>query len=251
MSNRFLKQLIYGSFFIIIFLAFGYGFFLFISPTSSCFDGKKNGLEENVDCGGSCQSCEIKALSKLEVIKAMLIPAKEGSSVLVFQIKNPNPFYGASSFFYKVYNETGEFSFLLSSGESFIYSGETKYVIEPLLSLNAESVKNIVVSLDNISWSRRDAFNSPDLNIRETSTKLENDSISVSGIISNRDTFNFSKIPVEVLFFDAANNLIGASKTEIKDLKSFTERQFIITYPSIPADPGKTKIFFDAKKAVF
>ena len=175
MSNRFLKQLIYGSFFIIIFFAFGYGFFLFISPTSSCFDGKKNGLEENVDCGGSCQSCEIKALSKLEVIKAMLIPAKEGSSVLVFQIKNPNPFYGASSFFYKVYNETGEFSFLLSSGESFIYSGETKYVIEPLLSLNAESVKNIVVSLDNISWSRRDAFNSPDLNIRETSTKLEND----------------------------------------------------------------------------
>jgi hypothetical protein len=66
MSERFFKQIVFSTLTIIAFFFIGLITFQILKPKPSCFDGIRNNNEIETDCGGKCQSCEIKTLTKLE-----------------------------------------------------------------------------------------------------------------------------------------------------------------------------------------
>ena len=62
---RLLKQFLYGFFYLAILVSLIWLVYSFeFKPAPNCFDGKKNQEETGIDCGGSCISCEVKALNR-------------------------------------------------------------------------------------------------------------------------------------------------------------------------------------------
>jgi hypothetical protein len=66
MSERFFKQIVFSFLTVAVIFFIGFTTFQMVRPKASCFDKIRNNNETGVDCGGKCQSCEIKTLIKLD-----------------------------------------------------------------------------------------------------------------------------------------------------------------------------------------
>ena len=96
--SRFGKQLIYGVGYLVFFGVLGWGIYLgaFQAPPS-CFDGKRNGAEEGIDCGGSCAHiCLSGSFRPLRVggtTRLLRIPGAAERGTVMGELENPNPDY--------------------------------------------------------------------------------------------------------------------------------------------------------------
>ncbi|MFA5173378.1 MAG: hypothetical protein WC435_03215 [Candidatus Paceibacterota bacterium] len=249
MKNRFLKQFLYGLFYLSVFSLFGFLIFLYFKPSPSCSDLKKNSDETEVDCGGSCVPCEIKKSSGLKITSKKILSAGNSLSTFLIEISNPLNNFGASSLSYHLSakNSSGQ-NIFDKTGASFIYAGESKYIIEPGIELSPDSVSEINIDLKNEEWASRDSFKIPKIQYRDLKIAVEGKFINVSGSVLNSETVPFPEVLVNVLFYDGVGNILGASKTIIEDIQSFGEKTFFVSHPVINADLSKTKVLIYAKR---
>jgi len=248
MSSRFLKHLLYGLFYLVIFGFLGYGFFLYFSPLPSCADGVQNGEETGLDCGGGCLPCAIKDLRLLRVVGTDLLPVTATESTAVIRLENPNVSYGATDLSYIITGrDTTGASRPLFSGSSFIYPGEVKYIILPALSVD-RSIISADTAVSALAWAPRGDWKLTSMEARQISVFSDKSFITVSGIITSSESVLFPEVNVSALLYNSAGILVGASRTSISDLKSFEERHFQITHPSIEFDQSQTRIVIDAKR---
>ncbi|MDP3956793.1 MAG: hypothetical protein Q8P97_02245, partial [bacterium] len=62
-------------------------------------------------------------------------------------------------------------------------------------------------------------------------------------------TLLFPLITINARFFDKSDNLLGVSKTDIRDVKAFEDRFFQVEHPAVPnLDPSKTLLSIEAKR---
>ena len=90
-SWRALRRLLYGGVFILIVALIGAGiFWQLFYKTPTCSDGKKNGDETGVDCGGSCKLlCTSDALTPV-VLWSKIFKISGDIYSAVAYIQNPN-----------------------------------------------------------------------------------------------------------------------------------------------------------------
>ena len=100
MPERLVKQVMYSIFTMIVIFVGGLIAFQIIKPNPSCYDHKKNNNEEGVDCGGPCQSCEIKDLSALEYNSMSAWLLQDDKYFVYNRITNMNDAWGAKEFTY-------------------------------------------------------------------------------------------------------------------------------------------------------
>lgn len=263
MPKRLIKQIIYGfGYLAIVFIFFAGVYFSFLKPEPTCFDEKKNQGETEIDCGGPCAACEIKALLPLQSIWKNHFPIN-GKAALAGQIKNSNINYGASRFSYifDIYNKSGV-KIKTISNSSFIYASEIKYIFEPI-DLNYSDVGEIKISFSDVQWLVNEKFLKPKTQIRERTVKTSDSGrgVEVSGYIINENAYPLRKVRL-VGFLATSNNIkISVSKTELDNLKAFEERYFKIIFPKevsligavMPsaieftfADSNRTEIYVEA-----
>jgi len=174
---RFLKQFIYGLLFLSFWALIAGGIYLlFLRTTASCFDNLQNQNETGIDCGGSCQSCEIKTLSPIQVNWVKYFPTGDKIAVAA-EIKNSNANYGADGFSYTldIYGKNGGKIKSLTR-KSFIYAAEIKYIVEPL-EINPRDVSDIRISIADVGWKSKSEFERPKIQIREAKTAMAEDKI--------------------------------------------------------------------------
>ena len=99
--KRKLKQFLYGGIYLAVFGLIVWGLLsVFIVKEPTCFDLKQNQGETGVDCGGLCESCELKNI----------IPLSIKGRVQIFELEN-----GVISLLGRVFNSNknhdGEFSY--------------------------------------------------------------------------------------------------------------------------------------------
>lgn len=123
------KKTIIAVFPLALFLLIVVAIIILSQPAATCFDGKKNGHEEGVDCGGFCVSCELKYAAPLEIISSDILGIGQNASELSVKIRNSNADYGAR-FSYQI-NVISLLGVKVSeaSGESFILPHSEKYLI--------------------------------------------------------------------------------------------------------------------------
>jgi hypothetical protein len=90
MQERFVKKFIYSILTIIVIFFIGFLIFKIVQPKPSCFDNIRNNGETGVDCGGICQSCEIRTLSKLEYVDQASAFLQKDKYFIYTRITNPN-----------------------------------------------------------------------------------------------------------------------------------------------------------------
>lgn len=175
MDRNRVKQIIYGSAFLIIIILILSGvYFLFFTAPASCFDNKKNGNETGLDCGGSCVACEKKYAQEPKISWIKGLPTAEGGTVLVAEIKNQNPNYGAASFSYNldIFDKSGRKDETISD-KSFIYAGESKYLIQ-LADISYKDYGKSEITFSNYAWVFKDNFPKPQIDVKEFKTEIYN-----------------------------------------------------------------------------
>ncbi len=246
MNRRLAKQVSYGIFYGILWLACGYAFFtVILKPAPTCSDTIKNQDETDVDCGGMyCVSCEIKHLLTIQVLPVRLLSAADAQhSTAVVELRNPNATYGAASFSYLLNIFTT--STMPAYTEQItvpMYPSEVKYRVTATVPVGLTQITRAeaVATGPVTDWRNALDFSKPKLPVREIKTSAEVDRITVSGFVKNDNPFFMRHITVNV-FFDGPNgSVLTASKTIVNDVLSAQERGFQLFIPLPSTLAGQT-----------
>lgn len=225
------KQLTYALLFGAV--IFGLGYLMYGSSSTavpSCFDNKQNQNEEDTDCGGPCISCEVKRLKSIDASARYIFRAGDGIGYAV-QLANPNTGWGALSFGYQI-TFLDKFGSPLgtTSGSSFIYPGEVKYIVEPRIQATwSKDVAALDVALQNPQWTPEAQMQRVKLELQEVRTVKEAQ-LFVKGKVISQGENAFSRLALVALVFNKNGTLLGASKTELSSLEKFGPTPFKIGF---------------------
>jgi len=159
------------------------------------------------------------------------------------QIKNPNTNFGANflrhSFYFYDENET-----LLDSatGDSFIWPGESKYIVLGGINL-AKAPAKTILKIENPAWQEIENFKGINLTVGNVSFKKEaggsDKFFSVNFTASNDTLFDLSRVYITAIVLDGDKMPIAAASTLLENLKSKENRPFLIpwfsAFPGMPA----------------
>lgn len=242
LDYRLQKQLIIIFVYLLIFSLIGFSvYYIWFRQKPSCFDNIKNQDEEEIDCGGLCISCEVKALRNIEIIWTKAFSVKpfdnaqsEGVYDLAAKIENSSSNYGAEkiSFEFKLYDRDDNL-IMSKNGMFFILPNETKYIIEQAVKTQ-KSVSKINLVLGAPDWKKLKDFKKTEVFIKNKQNfPLETGGFyRVSGEVKNDSPFDFEIVTVDVVLFDNQNQPIGAGKTTINTLVTGEARYFTATWYS-------------------
>lgn len=252
--SRLGKQLVYGSFFVLILLVLVAGvYFLFFRSGPSCANGKQDRGEEGVDCGGVCPTiCLPPGITPLEVVvePRLFRPTPRLVGVLV-KIQNPNLEFAAPDFDYRleIYNIADE---ILASrvGKSFIYAGEIKYLVEFVEVSDSRDAVRASFTAKNREWLPAANYSRPLLVLQEQKAEIGEDSALIaSGRLLNQDVVDFPRVEVVALFHGSSGAIVGISKTEVDNVEAGEARTFHLIYPAAGSiEPQKTEYFIYARR---
>ncbi len=163
MPERLVKQVIYSILTTVVIFVAGLMVFQIIKPNPSCYDHKKNNNEEGIDCGGLCESCEIKDLLALEynVMPAWFL--QNDKYFIYSRVANMNDDWGAKEFTYtfnfiKEVNVKGKIKeeiIKTVENTSYILPKQSKYLVEMIEKPNFEYDK-IILRIDDkkVVWAK-------------------------------------------------------------------------------------------------
>jgi len=234
MDKRLVKQILYGAGYLTVFFFVIFIIYLFwLKPAATCFDSRQNQGELGIDCGGPCPPCEIKTLISPESSWIKYFPI-DNQTVVVTEVRNLNLNWGADYFSYTfdIYGDGGVKIKSLTKN-SFIYSGEIKYLFEPV-EVDFKNIKDIKISFSDISWKSAKEFPKPSLQVREIkteSTTRDGAGVIISGFVTNNNAFGLSKVRIIGFLFNQSGTQISASKTELENIPAFEEKSFKINFP--------------------
>ena len=250
MNPRIAKQFLYSLLYLIIFgLIIFLIYFWLVQPKPTCFDNRKNQGEIGVDCGGPCQSCEIKTLKPLAAQKINFSQV-QNRIVITAEITNPNLNFGADNFTYTVnfYNKDGiEISSL--NGNSFIYAAGIKAFFEVDKKVNFSEVYNVSISFSDIHWVSKEEFQQPKVELQNQKI-VDGKPLRLEGVVINQNNFSV-KLKLIGFIYDRYGIQISASKTEIENVNAKEQKDFQIIFPSDISldqiDQSQTKIFTETR----
>ncbi len=208
-------------------------FLLYEAPT--CFDGRQNGDERGVDCGGSCRLlCPLDQSPPL-VRWARLVRVSDGFYSGVAMIENSNINAQAKNVAYRM---TVYDSFGVSLGERVKRIDIPSQSVFPIFESAIKSTDGRVPSKIEVEfitepvWEKVDGSLRPTLEVRNQSLqgtdsrpRLDASLVNTSPIVTLED------ITVNALIYDANRSLIGASQTFVRYLDPDEAVPVVFTWP--------------------
>jgi len=200
-------------------------------PAPTCFDSKKNGGEEGVDCGGPCASCGIKYAAPLDVVLSEVLGASQNINEMVVKIRNSNADYGAKfsyqiNFISRLGEKLGQIS-----GQSFILPHSDKYLIEPKISFLASELSRLEVVITKTDWYPVTKSGADLFDIYDKSSRLlpaiESGYLEVAGKITNKTSHDFPLVELTFIAYSKTGRLLYAAQSEISNLKANEIRNFL------------------------
>lgn len=252
MPRRIRKQILYGAFYLLILVIIvGWAYFAFLKPAPSCYDKIKNQDETEVDCGGVCSGiCSPIHAKPIQSIGQILTLYPDGDSMSILaQINNPNLNYMANNFTYtfSLY-AGGDQPVRTFQGTSFIYPGETKYILVP--NVPRVDFSRIDFTAGDMDWvPSGDIRGAPNLTVVGAEMNVKEGKLVIEGTMANKDIVIVGNVTVFATFGGALGQTAGASQTEVTDLSPGETRAFSIVHPNIEnIDLTATKIFLYARR---
>lgn len=206
-------------------------FVLFYKPPT-CFDGKKNSDELNVDCGGSCALvCTSQAYDPV-VLWKRYFKIDEGVYNALAYIENPNPSAQVTHahYIFKMYNED---NIIIGEREGFVTLApkSVRPVIETNILTNKQRPTRIDFEFDApFVFQKKDP---KDAIVLIKDEKVDNEKISprVKAKVQNISLQTLNNIDVIVILYDVFDSVIGTSSTFVPELTSEQSKDIVFTWP--------------------
>jgi hypothetical protein len=239
MSTRRAKQLIYGSFYLIILLLLvSVFYFIFIRPFVSG--------PTVAACTPS--TCAPTSTAQITTSNVSMFTTSAGDYTFLAQVLDANANYGAQSLSYQVnlYNATGA---LIESvpAQSFIYQSQSKYLVVPNVSVT-QPVDHATLQITGAAWTPSSTLGViPQFVQQNIQASVDSSTVAVSGQLGNTNIGSFEQVEVVVIFNDQNGNAIGASQTELNNIQPQSTANFSVIYPVEPnVNPASNQVIIYA-----
>jgi hypothetical protein len=217
-----------------------------IFKKATCFDGKLNGTEIEIDCGGSCSRFCNSQVSAPIVIwsRAFLVTENVYNLVAYIENQNKNAAVAKANYEFRIYDTSNK---LIGrrEGSTFIPPNQQFVIFEPRFSSGESEVKSISFEfMPPFIWQKKE----PTVNIlpvKVDNIVLDNDFNlpSLTARIKNESIYNIPPFDVVAILYDTDNNAINVSKTQKDGLVSNGSLSVSFTWPeALTSVPVKNDI---------
>ncbi len=234
MSKRLLKQIIIAGIFLAIFGGLVFWIVYAVQPEPTCFDGKLNQDEIDVDCGGVCQPCELVYAQEVQTLWAKAIPTENDYYDLVALIKNPNPNYGSGeiSYNFELYDNTNQ---LIAAypAQTYLLPNQEKYLTK-LRVLSPTKVAKTRLAIGEPEWERPLKEKPAGLYVKEKQYQLlpaeEAGFSQARAILVNDTDYNFDTVLIDVFLFSDLGELAAVNNYQVNNFFSGQKRDFRVIW---------------------
>ncbi len=219
-------------FFLIIFSIVGYTLYDALYEPPNCFDGKWNGDEVGLDCGGSCElMCESQVLNPITHWTRIFEVSPGVYNVLAY-VENPNPSSGMENvpYTFRVFDED---NVLLQErrGVVDIPPKSVIPILENTLPVGKLDANRVIFDFnEKFVWYKRDLQDNVVAIQDEQITRLE-DSPRIRAIVRNTGIRPIKDLKVIAIVYDINNNATAASQTILKDVPANTNMEVFFVWP--------------------
>jgi hypothetical protein len=235
--NRVAKRQIIIGIYVFAFIMLISGVYMITRPDPTCFDGKLNQNEKNIDCGGVCAPCPEELIGKdLVVTNATVVYGGENAYDVIAEVHNPNPLFGGKKVFYTMtLTDVSGKEIASRRGETFILPNENKYLVQ----VNIEAMdapSDVDVSVDRVDWVQFTNFDSPQIVVRNQRFGLIDGPLGYAeaiGLVSNESPYDFHNVIINVILLDERGVPIAANTTVQNTLEAHSKREFRLTWPDM------------------
>jgi hypothetical protein len=242
---EFKRKLLYAlSFFIVVaaMVVFFMRGILFPAPT--CFDGKQNGFEANVDCGGECQLMCQQDVNPLTIVWAKAVASGKDMYDLVALITNSNIDNASKviGYSFDVYDASGSIVKTIKATTTAQLDGKFPIIVKGV-RLSSAPVNTVATLSDTLHYKVNESPTSP--TVRVVARRYEPGQIPrVYVTIANTKRIDIKNLPVRVLLFDNNDNVYAVGQTEIPELPKEGEKEIIITWHDpLPLPPTRIGVY--------
>jgi hypothetical protein len=230
--------------FLFIFIPVAFiSFLLFYNPPT-CFDGKQNGNESGVDCGGSCQLvCTTQAYDPV-VLWERYFRVDDGLYNVLAYVENPNPTAEVvnAKYVFKLYNEE---NVLIGEKSGTVTLGPKS--VRPIIENGIETFRQVPTRVSfefvgDLVFEKKDPKDALVI-IKDEIVENEQTAPRVRAKIQNISLQSLRDIDVIVIAYDVFDNVLGTSSTFVPTLGSEETRDIVFTWPQpFPEDVVRIEV---------
>lgn len=220
-------------------------YFIFFNKQPTCFDGKQNGTETGIDCGGACASvraCVQDVLPQPIVMWSRPFSVARGLHNLVAYVQNPNVNYTAQpiEYLFRVYDVD---NVLLGTREGYAMVPPTKAfpIFEAAFDAGERQPAKAVFEFTQPAVWKQFETSVPELVIYDEILRNASSSPRIDAMIQNKTINRYRDIEVVAVIYDEKGNARAASRTLVDVLPGSESRPLIFTWPE-PFDFQAVKI---------
>lgn len=227
------RKFIYlGTITLIIVMVVGWYSAVHFYQAPTCFDGKQNGTEQGIDCGGSCSLLCPAQYAPLSVLWSRFSKVNDGSYNVLAYVQNSNLNAGANNlgYVFKLYNSDGV---LLNErfGQTFAPADRTLAIFEADMQTGNQIPQRVDFSFTtNAIWIKAQSQASG-LSISQTTLSREDTAPRLSATISNQTINLVKNIEAVAIVYDANGNTISFSRTILDSLGDHESKTLSFNWP--------------------
>ncbi len=220
---------------IIIIFIFG---FLIIYPSfnkaPTCFDGKQNGNETGINCGGSCARACLSQVENVSVLWARAFQVIPGRYNAVAYIVNHNKNVAAEKVSYRFrFADANNVYIGMREGTTFIPPAGNFAIFEPGIGIgNSIPVYTTFEFTEIPNWLQISQEKIDQLKIAVSNIQLTDEATSprLSATVKNNSLFIIPNISVIAIMYDAGGNAVSASSTYLNQLAPLSNADINFTW---------------------
>lgn len=246
MSWELRRRLIYA-FVVIVTLTAVTIFFLqdTLFPAPTCVDGKKNGQESGIDCGGVCALRCSQEVVQLTALWSKAIPLGNSMYDLVALINNSNIDNASRiiGYTFTIYDDQGLVSDTFSGSSTAPLDGKFPVIIQNVSLKNAPS--NVTVKLsDGPHYIVQESPTSPTIKVLNRNYEESGNISRVNVVLMNTKRIEINNLPIRVLLYDEKDNVYAVGQTIVPYLAKEGLQQAIFTWDApLPFAPTRIGVY--------
>ena len=237
------RQFLYTAIVIAFLVVLG---FLIIYPhlnqAPTCADGKQNGDETGVDCGGSCSVACTTQVNQISINWARAFEVVPGRYNAVAYLVNHNQDTAVQKINYKFeFRDKDNIYIGKREGSTYVPPSGNFAVFEPAIDLgNSVPIYTTFAFTEQPVWLQVSEDEINQLKVFVSNINLQNTDTSptLSATITNNSLFQIPSVNVIAILYDASGNAVSASKTYLDVLQGQTSSTLNFTW----VEPFSTKV---------
>lgn len=232
-----------GLFIFIALVVFAFSYkLIFKAPT--CQDGKQNGEETGLDCGGKCSLMCASEVTAPVVIWSRAFNIVDSSYNLVALVDNRNKNSGVvkAGYEFRIY-DTNNKLIGRRQGETFIPPNQQFAIFESRFDAGKSEIRSVSFEFSpTLSWIKKEpTLQSLPVSVSKINLDNNPDTPTLSALIDNNSVYDIPEFDVIAILYDENHNAINASKTHKSNLKNNTSLPVYFTWPETLSEIPITK----------